>query len=450
MARRRSASTAAGAARRARCSCAPAGRRSSRGVPRAVFARGYAAGRVPRAQRRKCCASSRAKQGLGARRAPHRQRRDAAALLDEVERLVPRPTMRASGNSFVRDLRLVAPDTLAGGAETAGMLARADSPLRALLARDRATKSRSAAAIDAALRRAARASSTAQPAPARADALALLGSAGHPPHRGRRRGEAQDHAAEQRRAARAARPRARRPSRCTRCSRSWRRRARAWCSPRCASRSARQLATRARAGLHARVDGRYPFARGQPRRDVARRVRAHLRRGGAVDGFFQRHLAPGSIPSTRPWGYRRAEGASAERCAAAVPARAGDPRGVLQSTAAARSACAWSCALLELDPGIEQFALDVDGQVLRFRARRARRRRRCSGRARAARPRQCAGQRAGRGSAGRGYVFEGPWALLRLFDRVRVEPGVVARPRAAGVRRRRPQGALRGAAARRA
>jgi type VI secretion system protein ImpL len=28
--------------------------------------------------------------------------------------------------------------------------------------------------------------------------------------------------------------------------------------------------------------------------------------------------------------------------------------------------------------------------------------------------------------AGGGYVFEGPWALLRLIERVRVEPGASA------------------------
>jgi type VI secretion system protein ImpL len=78
--------------------------------------------------------------------------------------------------------------------------------------------------------------------------------------------------------------------------------------------------------------------------------------------------------------------------------------------------------LLELEPGIAEFVLDVDGQVLRFRPG-----------ASASQTLQWPGPgNAGRvhlqlvpstGAAGPGHVFQGPWALFRLLDRVRSEAG---------------------------
>ena len=80
--------------------------------------------------------------------------------------------------------------------------------------------------------------------------------------------------------------------------------------------------------------------------------------------------------------------------------------------------------LLEMDAGIGEFMLDVDGQVLRFRPG-----------AQAPQSLQWPGPGAAQsgrvhlqltptaGSAGPGHVFQGPWALFRLLDRVRSEPG---------------------------
>ena len=78
--------------------------------------------------------------------------------------------------------------------------------------------------------------------------------------------------------------------------------------------------------------------------------------------------------------------------------------------------------LLELEPGVAEFALDVDGQVLRFRPGST-----------AVQTLQWPGPSdSGRvqlqltpvgGAPGPGHVFQGPWALFRLLDRVRSEPG---------------------------
>jgi type VI secretion system protein ImpL len=77
--------------------------------------------------------------------------------------------------------------------------------------------------------------------------------------------------------------------------------------------------------------------------------------------------------------------------------------------------------VLELDAGLAALLIDIDGQTLRL-ARDSR----------APQAMTWPGPGAGRvqlqavGSGGTGgtkYTFEGPWALLRLFERVRVEAG---------------------------
>jgi type VI secretion system protein ImpL len=78
--------------------------------------------------------------------------------------------------------------------------------------------------------------------------------------------------------------------------------------------------------------------------------------------------------------------------------------------------------LLGLDEGIGEFSLDVDGQLLRFGPG-----------TQAAQSVRWPGPSGGgrvhlqivpaAGGGGPGFVFEGPWALFRLLDRVRIEPG---------------------------
>jgi type VI secretion system protein ImpL len=78
--------------------------------------------------------------------------------------------------------------------------------------------------------------------------------------------------------------------------------------------------------------------------------------------------------------------------------------------------------LLELDPGVAEFVLDIDGQALRFRPGASAAQTLvwpgAGGRGRVTLQLVPAG-----GAAGPGHAFEGPWALLRLLDRVRSEPG---------------------------
>ena len=170
--------------------------------------------------------------------------------------------------------------------------------------------------------------------------------------------------------------------------------------------------------------GRYPLSRNardeMSREDFARTFGA----GGLVDGFFRRNLVAYVDTSAQPWAYRK-PGASG---------RGESPESLLQFQRAQAIREAFfrdggrqfgtrlEFRLLELDTAAGEFTLDVDGQVLRFRPG-----------AKAPQSLQWPGPgESGRvhlqlapagGGAGPGHVFEGPWALFHLLDRVRVEPG---------------------------
>jgi type VI secretion system protein ImpL len=169
------------------------------------------------------------------------------------------------------------------------------------------------------------------------------------------------------------------------------------------------------------VDGRYPFVR-QGAQEVSREefVRA-FGSGGVIDGFFQRYLAGWVDTSTRPWAVRVAP--QAKWGDALLPfQRAQAIRAAFFSEGGRQFGVRMELRLLELDPSIGQLTIDVDGQALRF--------------ARDTRGVPQSLQWPGPGGAGRiqlqatapgastgaRFTFEGPWSLLHLFERVRVEP----------------------------
>ncbi len=179
----------------------------------------------------------------------------------------------------------------------------------------------------------------------------------------------------------------------------------------------RQLASEVVPLCSRTIEGRYPFVRGATQdsaRDDFVRVFAP---GGAIDGFFQRQLAglvdaDAQSARTPPIGneawqaFQRAQ--AIRQAFFAGGTRQVDVRLQLRP--------------LEFDPGIGQLLLDVDGQTLRFtRDSRAAQTLVWPG---SAGPGRLTVQAAAPGAPpGAGYAFEGPWALLRLFERVRVEPG---------------------------
>ncbi|MFT3717384.1 type VI secretion system membrane subunit TssM [Pseudorhodoferax sp.] len=170
------------------------------------------------------------------------------------------------------------------------------------------------------------------------------------------------------------------------------------------------------------VAGRYPLVAGSPR-DVTQADFATLfGPGGKIDQVFQSRLAPYVDTSTRPWRFRAVEGTPLGADAGTLPQ--------FQRAAAIRETFfpgAGGPALrldfkpIEMDATIQQFILDVDGQIVRY----------------AHGPQiptavQWPGPRGSSevrvqlsppsASGASGLVDSGPWALLRLFDRVQIEP----------------------------
>ena len=184
----------------------------------------------------------------------------------------------------------------------------------------------------------------------------------------------------------------------------------------------RQLAAELTAPCTRSVAGRYPLARAATeevsREEFARTFAA----GGVVDGFFQRSLASVVDTAAAPWAYRHLEGAKAE---------AGEALQQFQRALWIRDAffrdggrtlgVRLEFRLVEMDAGVAQFSLDIDGQALRFtREQRNVQSVQWPGATDSGRVHLQLTPSAG-GAAGPGYEFAGPWALLRLFDRVRVE-----------------------------
>lgn len=170
------------------------------------------------------------------------------------------------------------------------------------------------------------------------------------------------------------------------------------------------------------VAGRYPMVPGSPR-DVTQADFATLfGPGGKIDQVFQSRLAPYVDTSQRPWRFRAVEGTPLGADAGTLPQ--------FQRAAAIRETFfggAGGPALrldfkpIEMDASIQQFILDVDGQIVRY----------------AHGPQipasvQWPGPRGSSevrvqlsppsASGASGLVDGGPWALFRLFDRVQIEP----------------------------
>lgn len=160
------------------------------------------------------------------------------------------------------------------------------------------------------------------------------------------------------------------------------------------------------------VAQRYPFVRNAPQDMTRDEFTRTFGAGGLFDSFYQHHLAAHAD-------LARSDGAAPFRRAQAI-------RDAFFRDGGRALGTRLEFRLLELDAGAAEFTLDVDGQVLRFKRG-------------ATQPQsidwlRLGGQSSPGGPAGRvhvllapsagsGYTFDGPWALLRLLDRARVERG---------------------------
>jgi type VI secretion system protein ImpL len=171
------------------------------------------------------------------------------------------------------------------------------------------------------------------------------------------------------------------------------------------------------------VAGRYPLDRNAARDVTQADFAALFAPGGKLDQLFQQKLAPYVDTTTRPWRFRPVDGTPLGSDAGALPQ--------FQRAAAIREtffpagntpSLRLEFKPVEMDPSLTQFVLDVDGQTVRYAhgpqipATVQWPVPNGSGQVRVQLSPPAAG-----GSSG--MVAEGPWALLRLFDRVKLEAG---------------------------
>jgi type VI secretion system protein ImpL len=165
--------------------------------------------------------------------------------------------------------------------------------------------------------------------------------------------------------------------------------------------------------------GRYPFVKGSSTNVTQEDFARVFASGGLMDDFFQKNLAPLVDTSARPWRFRQVGDASL----------GGDSGTLLQFQHAQtirdvffRGGATANLRLdfkpVAMDVSITQFVLDVDGQIVKY-----------SHGPQVPQAVQWPGPRGSTqvrvqltppGGAGLG-PFEGPWALFRMFDQVRVE-----------------------------
>jgi type VI secretion system protein ImpL len=168
--------------------------------------------------------------------------------------------------------------------------------------------------------------------------------------------------------------------------------------------------------------GRYPFQADSPV-DVTPDDFARLfGPDGVLDQFFRQKLAPHVDTTVKPWRFRKVGEASMAAGASLVEfQRAAEIRNAFFAGAATVPTMRVTIKPVDMDPNILQFLLDVDGQPFRY----------AHGPAVPQRIQWPGPKGTGQirvevsppGPSGTsGFTVEGPWALMRLFDRARVEP----------------------------
>jgi type VI secretion system protein ImpL len=167
------------------------------------------------------------------------------------------------------------------------------------------------------------------------------------------------------------------------------------------------------------ITGRYPFVRSSAR-DVTQDDFARVfSPGGELDKFFQAKLLPIVDTSKKPWSYRQVgDSRQADTSGALLQfQRAQAIRDVFFRSGGATPGMRLEFKPVEMDASITQFILDVDGQLVKY-----------SHGPQVPQPVQWPGPKGSTqvrlqvspvsASGASGKVFEGPWALFRLFDGV--------------------------------
>jgi type VI secretion system protein ImpL len=184
------------------------------------------------------------------------------------------------------------------------------------------------------------------------------------------------------------------------------------------------LATSVTSMCNAALNGRYPFTPGSAVDVTADDFGRLFGPGGLLDEFFQKKLAPYVDTATKPWRFRQLGDASLGAGAGASLIqfqRAAEIRSVFFGGGAPGPAVRLEMKPLQMDPALLQFSLDMDGQVLKYQhGPSVPQQMRWPGSRGTNQIRIQVSPSSASGASG--LLFEGPWAIFRMFDRAQVQP----------------------------
>jgi len=171
------------------------------------------------------------------------------------------------------------------------------------------------------------------------------------------------------------------------------------------------------------VNGRYPFDPSARAEVPPQDFDTLFAPNGRLDAFFQKNLAADVDTSAHPWAYKPVDASAAPANAAGLAdfERAATIRAVFFAAGGATSALTLTFKPVEMDPSILQFTLDIDGQLISY----------AHGPQLAIPVQWPAAHGASRvsvqltpapGSDAGPLSYDGPWALFRMLDRMKIEP----------------------------
>jgi type VI secretion system protein ImpL len=166
------------------------------------------------------------------------------------------------------------------------------------------------------------------------------------------------------------------------------------------------------------IDGRYPFVRSSDKDVTAEDFARLFAPGGLLDGFFQKQLAPHVDTGQTAWRFR--DPIMGSSSALGEFQRAQVIRDVFFRGGGGTPSIQLEFKPLEMDASIQHFLLDVDGKAVRYsHGPQVKVRVQFPGPGGRSQVRVSLSPPPPSGSSG--MRFEGPWALFRMFDGVKIE-----------------------------
>ena len=165
------------------------------------------------------------------------------------------------------------------------------------------------------------------------------------------------------------------------------------------------------------IAGRYPFALGSRADVLPDDFGQMFGVGGQLDEFFQRRLAAAVDVGVTPWAYRPLSDGTKPPGGAALAdfQRAAKIREAFFRAGGKTPGFKVDLRLLEMDPPAKELVISIDGQVMRFTAGNT-----------AAQtftwPSSRVASQLKLDLSGGQQIFDGPWALFRLFGQHEVQP----------------------------